>query len=94
MLNCLQEDNLFVDKIVLSDEATFNLSGKVNCHYLIIWGSQYPHQVVEVPRNMDRSWIVNAIALVDVAFLDKLWDKLEYRLDVCCITRDNNTEHL
>jgi hypothetical protein len=25
--------------------------------------------------------IVNAIALVDVTFLNKLWDKLEYRLD-------------
>jgi hypothetical protein len=32
MLNCLKQDNLFLDKIVLSDEATFHLSGKVNRH--------------------------------------------------------------
>jgi hypothetical protein len=36
MLNCLKEYNLFLDKIFLSDEATFHLSGKVNHHNLII----------------------------------------------------------
>jgi hypothetical protein len=47
MLNRLEEDNLFLDKIVFSDEASFHLSGKVNRHNLIIWGSQNPHQIVE-----------------------------------------------
>jgi hypothetical protein len=42
-LNRLKEDNLFLDKIVFSDEATFHLSGKVNRHNLIIWGSQNPN---------------------------------------------------
>jgi hypothetical protein len=41
-----------------------------------------------------RDRIVNAIALVDVTFLNKLWDKLEYRLDVCRITRSSHIEHL
>jgi hypothetical protein len=41
-----------------------------------------------------RGRIVNTIALVDVTFLDKLWDKLEYRLDVCRITRGSLIEHL
>jgi hypothetical protein len=36
MLNCLKQDNLFLDKIVLSDEAIFHLLGKVNHHNLII----------------------------------------------------------
>jgi hypothetical protein len=30
--------------------------------------------------------IVNAVALADVTFISKLWDKSEYPLDVCCIT--------
>jgi hypothetical protein len=34
MLNHLEEDNLFLDKIVFSDEATFHLSGKTNHHNL------------------------------------------------------------
>jgi hypothetical protein len=29
-----------------------------------------------------------------VTFLDKLWDELEYRLDVCRITSGSHTEHL
>jgi hypothetical protein len=37
MLNCLKEYNLFLDKIVLGDEATFHLSGKMNRHNLIIF---------------------------------------------------------
>jgi len=37
---------------------------------------------------------VNAIALVGVFFLNKLWNELEYHLDVCHITRGSHTEHL
>jgi hypothetical protein len=73
ILNCLKEYHLFLNKIVLSDKATFHLSGK---------------DLQEI-RNM----IVNTKALVDANFLDKLWDKLEYRLDVCHITRGSHIEH-
>jgi hypothetical protein len=34
-----------------------------------------------------RDGIENAIVLVDVTFLNKLWDELEYHLDVSSITR-------
>jgi hypothetical protein len=37
---------------------------------------------------------INTTALVDANFLDKLWDKLEYRLDVCRITSGSHIEHL
>jgi hypothetical protein len=121
MLNCLKEYNLFLDKIVLSDEATFRLSGKVNHHNLIIWGSQnhselskfkgrwmgrggcipwpprspnltpmdfsfwgfvkdnvcIPPMPVDLQEIRDRT--VNTIALADANFLDKVWDKLQYR---------------
>jgi hypothetical protein len=40
-----------------------------------------------------RDRIVNAIALVLVTFLGKLWVELEYRLDACRITRGSNIEH-
>jgi hypothetical protein len=62
MLNYLKEHNLFLDKIVLSDEATFHLSGKVNHHNLIMWDSQNPLQVVDVHRKMDRSWQLHSMA--------------------------------
>jgi hypothetical protein len=38
--------------------------------------------------------LINAIALIGVTFVDKLWDELEYRLDVCHITSGSHTEHL
>jgi hypothetical protein len=41
-----------------------------------------------------RDRIVNAIALVHVIFLGKVWVELEYRLDVCHITRGSNIEPL
>jgi hypothetical protein len=41
-----------------------------------------------------RDRIVKAIALVHATFLGKLWDELEYRLNVCHITRVSNIEHL
>jgi hypothetical protein len=57
-----QRVQFFLDKIVLSDEATFHLSGKVSRHNLIIWGSHNALQVVEVPRKMDRSWRLHSMA--------------------------------
>jgi hypothetical protein len=47
---------------------------------------------VDLQEIHDR--IVNAIALVHVTFLGKLWAELEYRLDVCHVTRGSNIEHL
>jgi hypothetical protein len=51
-----------------------------------------PPMPVELQEIRDR--IVNTIALVDANFLDKLWDKLEYRPDVCHITGGSNIDHL
>jgi hypothetical protein len=51
-----------------------------------------PPMPVDLQELRDR--IVNTTALVDVTLLDKLWVELEYRLDVCRITRGSNTEHL
>jgi hypothetical protein len=47
---------------------------------------------VDLQELYDRN--VNAIALVHVTFLGKLWVELEYHLDVCHITRRSNIEHL
>jgi hypothetical protein len=38
--------------------------------------------------------IVNATALVDVTFLNKLWGELEYIPGICRITKSSHTEHL
>jgi hypothetical protein len=62
MLNGLEEDNLFLNKTVFSDEATFHLSGKVNRHNLIILGSQNPHEVVEHVRDSPKVIVFCAVS--------------------------------
>jgi hypothetical protein len=54
MLNRPKEENLFMNKVVFSDEATFHLSGKVNLIMEIIWEPQNPHQGVEHVRDSAR----------------------------------------
>jgi hypothetical protein len=51
MLNRLKKGNLFFDKTVFSDEATFHLSGKVTRHNLINCGLQNLHQAIEHVRD-------------------------------------------
>jgi hypothetical protein len=51
-----------------------------------------PTMPVDLQELRDR--IVNAIALVHVTFLGKLWVELEYSLDFCHITRGSHIEHL
>jgi hypothetical protein len=41
-----------------------------------------------------RDRIFNAIALVDVTVLNKLWDELDYHMDICRVTRGSHIEHL
>jgi hypothetical protein len=62
-----------------------------------IWGFvkdnvYIPPMPVDLQEVRDRT--VNTIALVDANFLDKQWNKLEYHLNVCCITRGSHIEHL
>jgi len=52
---------------------------------LYSWSVYIPPMPVDLQELRDR--IVNAKALVDVTFLNKLWDELDYRLDICRITR-------
>jgi hypothetical protein len=60
----------------------------------VIWVAMEYIPPMPVGLQEIRDRIVNAIALVHVTFLGKLWVELEYHLDACRITRCSNTEHL
>jgi hypothetical protein len=51
-----------------------------------------PPMPVDLQELRDR--IVNAVAMVLITFLGKLWVELEYHLDVCRITMGSNIEPL
>ena len=47
----MEKDDDLLSKIIFSDKATFNLSGKVNRYNLRIWESENPHATLEVERD-------------------------------------------
>jgi hypothetical protein len=66
MLNRVEEENSSLDIIVFSDEATFHLTGMVNHHNLIIWGSQNPHQVIEHVQESQKVNVFSAVSRIQV----------------------------
>ena len=53
MCNVLQQlsdaDERFLSGLCFSDEATFKLHGSVNRHNCVIWGTEKPYNIAEVP---------------------------------------------
>ena len=41
-----------------------------------------------------RSCITSAVALVDRDMLTRVWNEIDYRIDVCSITKGGHIEHL
>ena len=41
-----------------------------------------------------KAQITEAVATIDNAMLERVWQKLDYRLDVCLVTNGADTEHL
>ena len=48
MLQRISEDEAFLKRVCLSDEATFHVSGTLNKHNVRIWGSENPHATREL----------------------------------------------
>ena len=49
-----------------------------------------------LPANLQdlRNRITAAVALVDRDMLTRMWNEMDYRIDVCRITKDGQSEHL
>ena len=49
-----------------------------------------------LPANLQdlRNRITAAVALVDRDILTRVWNKMDYRIDVCRITKGGHIEHL
>lgn len=53
-LNCLEEDDDFLAKIISSDEAHFHLGGYINKQNCRIWGAENPKIIFEKPLHPER----------------------------------------
>jgi hypothetical protein len=47
MLDSIEQDNQYLQRVMFSDEATFYVSGHVNRHNVRIWGSENPDVIRE-----------------------------------------------
>lgn len=54
ILDKVEQDDGFLERILFSDEATFHVSGKVNKHNVRIWGSENPHATTEHVRDSPK----------------------------------------
>jgi hypothetical protein len=43
---------------------------------------------------MIRAKIIAAVKSIDALMLTRVWQEVEYRIDVCCVTRGAHIEHL
>jgi len=54
MLNAIDEDEIFLQRICFSDEATFYVNGCVYRHNCRIWGTQQPNEIHEYVRGSPK----------------------------------------
>jgi hypothetical protein len=49
-----------------------------------------------MPRDLTqlRRRIVEAVAAIDRQMLQRLWQELDYRIDICRVTKGGHIEHL
>jgi len=52
--------------------------------------------VPSMPRDLPqlRQRIVEAVAAIDCQILQHVWQELDYRIDICRVTKGGHTEHL
>jgi len=52
--------------------------------------------VPPLPRDLAdlKVWIIAAVKKFDIPMLTRVWQKLEYRIDACRVTRVAHIEHL
>jgi hypothetical protein len=55
--------------------------------YVRIWGTENPRELVE-QRNR------TAVAIVDEDKFRCVWNELNYRIDICRVTKGSHIEHL
>lgn len=54
ILEKMEEDGDFLNRICFSDEATFRVSGNLNKHNARIWGSENPHLTREIENDSPK----------------------------------------
>ena len=54
MLSRIEDDENYLKKVIVTDEACFHVLGMVNWHNVRIWGSENPHMAIERIRDSPK----------------------------------------
>ena len=84
----------FLQFIQISHHA---ISPDLTPHDFFLWGFvKKLVYVPPIPRDVDelKARITEAVAIIDNAMLGRIWQELDYRLDVCRVTNGAHIEHL
>ncbi|CAF4941144.1 unnamed protein product [Rotaria sp. Silwood1] len=66
ILNSTQEDPTLLDRILWTDEATFQINGCVNRHNCVYWSDTNPHFIIEQKLNVPQAIVWGGIWSNDV----------------------------
>ena len=91
MLERIDADNDYLNKVCFSDKATFHTSGNVNRHNVRIWGSENPHVVLQHVHTL-KVQIWHVVETVTEEMLANTWREVEYHLDVLRATNGAHIE--
>ena len=72
ILQRIEIENNFLDKVMFSDEWTFHLSGKVNRHNLQIWASEHARKAIEYQQDSPKVHIWWGLRRFETAYLS-IW---------------------
>ena len=66
------------------------------CNFFL-WGYiKYHVYVPPVPRDLPQLWqrIMEAVTAIDHQMLPRVWQEVDYRIDICCVTKGGHIEYL
>jgi hypothetical protein len=51
-------------------------------------------ETLDDPSSQLRRRIVEAVAAIDRQMLQRVWRELDYKIDICCVTKSGHIGHL
>ena len=79
--------------ICVFGSSTFLGLGGTETQKEITWCAIWRNRIVSDLNELNTQ-ITEAAATIDNAMLGRVWQELDYRLAVCCVTNDAHIEHL
>jgi hypothetical protein len=77
----------------VTQHTSIRYSSSCHTHVAMVGSTQY---LSPLPRDLAdlKARIIAAVKNIDAPMFTRVWQELEFRIDVCCVTRGAHIEHL